>query len=42
MNDDEYRAEIEQCAGQLNYSKFSDEHVDQQLKQVYDLLLQQR
>lgn len=42
MNDDEYRAEIEQCAWQLNYSKFSDEHVDQQLKQVYDLLLQQR
>ena len=40
MSGDEYRAEISRHAGQVDYSKFSDEQVDQQLIQVYDRLLQ--
>lgn len=40
MCDDEYRVQIKQYAGQMNYSKFSDEQIDQQLKQVYNRLLQ--
>ena len=40
MGDDKYRAEIKQSAKQVDYSKFSDEQVDQHIKQVYDRLLQ--
>lgn len=40
MSDDIYRTEMKQRAGRVDYSKFSDEHIDQQLKQVYDRLLQ--
>ena len=42
MSDDKYRAEIKRRAGQVDYSKFSDEHIDRQLQQVYDRLLQRR
>ena len=40
MSDDNYRTEIKQRARQVDYSKFSDEHIDWQLQQVYDRLLQ--
>ena len=40
MSDDKCRAEIKQRARQVDYSKFSDEHIDRQLQQVYDRLLQ--
>lgn len=41
MSDDKCRAEIKRRARQVDYSKFSDEHIDWQLQQVYDRLLQQ-
>lgn len=40
MSDDKCRAKIKQRAEQVDYSKFSDEHIDRQLQQVYDRLLQ--
>ena len=40
MSDDKCRAEIKRRAEQVDYSKFSDEHIDRQLQQVYDRLLQ--
>lgn len=42
MSNDGYRSALRQCAEQMDYSKFSDEQVDEQLMQVYDRLLQQR
>lgn len=42
MCNDEYRSEILRCAEQVDYSKFSDEQVDRQLKQVYDQLLKRQ
>ena len=40
MCNDEYRTALKQRTMQMDYSKFSDEQVDRQLKQVYDRLLQ--
>ena len=40
--DSKSRAAIKRSAAQMDYSKFSDEQVDRQLMEVYDLLMQRR